>query len=248
MSKKDTFYFSHDSNAFHDPKIIKLRAKHGLEGYGFYWALIEFLRNQPEYFIKVDDLELLSFHMNFDESKINQMVSTCLANGLLENKNDKIFSTSLLRRMEIADDIRKKRVLAGKKGGRPKANGKQNESKTKALKESKGKENKVNEIKTKEKKYQKEFLIFDVFRNLYPGNKRGLETEFNNFQKKHKDWKEVLPELSDLLKCQINQRNLLVSQGQFVPQWKHLQTWINQRCWEENYPTQDKPIDTTGGW
>jgi len=35
--KKEAYYFSHDSNARQDEKIIKLRMKLGWEGYGLYW-------------------------------------------------------------------------------------------------------------------------------------------------------------------------------------------------------------------
>ena len=42
---KETFYFSHDYNARSDNKIQKLLAKHGMEGYGIYWAIIEDLYN-----------------------------------------------------------------------------------------------------------------------------------------------------------------------------------------------------------
>lgn len=38
---KDTFYFPHDYNARGDEKIVSLLRKHGLEGYGAYWFLIE---------------------------------------------------------------------------------------------------------------------------------------------------------------------------------------------------------------
>jgi hypothetical protein len=33
----------HSSQAFHDPRMVKLRAKYGLLGYGYYWILIEIL-------------------------------------------------------------------------------------------------------------------------------------------------------------------------------------------------------------
>lgn len=85
----------------------------------------------------------------------------------------------------------------------------------------------------------KERDMFDIFRKAYLGNKNGIGTEFDNFKKKHKDWKQVLPELMDLLTCQINQREALRKSGQFVPEWKHLSTWINNRCWEEEY---QKPV------
>ena len=42
---KDTFYFTHDFNARTDVKIKKLIQKHGLLGYGLYWAIIEDLYN-----------------------------------------------------------------------------------------------------------------------------------------------------------------------------------------------------------
>jgi hypothetical protein len=73
---------------------------------------------------------------------------------------------------------------------------------------------------------------FDEFRKLYPGTKRGNATEFENFKKKHKDWQEVIDLLMPSLQSQIEHRAKLQENNQFVPQWKNLQTWINQRCWE----------------
>jgi len=43
--KKDTFYFSHDYNTRTDEKIKLLIRKHGLLGYGIFWAIIEDLYN-----------------------------------------------------------------------------------------------------------------------------------------------------------------------------------------------------------
>lgn len=42
---KDTFYFSHDYNSRNDEKIKSLLRKHGMQGYGLFWALIEDLYN-----------------------------------------------------------------------------------------------------------------------------------------------------------------------------------------------------------
>lgn len=75
--------------------------------------------------------------------------------------------------------------------------------------------------------------IFDLFRKQYPGTKRSLETEFSNFQMKHKNWKEILPLLATSLKNQIESRAQKEQQGEWVPPWKHLRTWINNRGWEE---------------
>ena len=74
---------------------------------------------------------------------------------------------------------------------------------------------------------------FEDFRKLYPGTKRGYQTEFDNFKKKHKDWKEVIPLLLPAVSLQKIHKEELRVVGAFVPSWKHMQTWINQRCWEE---------------
>ena len=76
-------------------------------------------------------------------------------------------------------------------------------------------------------------LVFDTFRKAYKGTKRGLNTEFTNFKKKHKDWREVLPLLLPAYKHQQELREQGKATGCFVPQEKNLQTYINQRCWEE---------------
>lgn len=75
-------------------------------------------------------------------------------------------------------------------------------------------------------------LVFDTFRRAYKGTKRGLNTEFTNFKKKHKDWREVLPLLLPLYEQQQAKRQKALAEGCFVPQEKNLQTYINQRCWE----------------
>lgn len=74
----------------------------------------------------------------------------------------------------------------------------------------------------------KEYMsIFDESRKLFKGTKRGLQTEYDNFVKKHADWKEVLSLLAPAVSQQIIWR---AEDGCY---WKHLQTWINNRCWEE---------------
>lgn len=115
---KDAFYFSHDSNAHKDPKILKLRAKHGWEGYGIYWAIIETLREQNDYKWKASDKHLLSFCFANGDELINQVIDSCLEIGLLKVDDDGfIHSESLTNRMKFKDEIKEKRREAGKKGG-----------------------------------------------------------------------------------------------------------------------------------
>lgn len=73
---------------------------------------------------------------------------------------------------------------------------------------------------------------FELFRKRYPGTKRGLDTEFENFKKKHKDYKEVVSLLAPALEALITWREQKKMVGQFVPEYANLSTWINQRRWE----------------
>lgn len=86
---------------------------------------------------------------------------------------------------------------------------------------------------------EKDELQFDEFRKNFPGTKRGNEIEFQNFIKKHKDWKDVLPVLLKRLDYQKDARQVRKENKLFVPEWKNLQTWINQRCWEDIINTNE---------
>jgi len=80
---------------------------------------------------------------------------------------------------------------------------------------------------------------FDIFRKEYPGTKKGNDTEFSNFIKKHKDWRDILPKLIERLNYQKEARQVRLENKLFVPGWKNLQTWINQRGWEDQINTNE---------
>ena len=94
------------------------------------------------------------------------------------------------------------------------------------------------DIKEKEIPKEKESIstedrqLFEDFRLRYGGKKRGLDTELNNFIKKIKDWKIVLPTLSTV------NLDFDVTEKRYIP---HLQTFINQRKWEMMTPGKPKP-------
>jgi len=73
---------------------------------------------------------------------------------------------------------------------------------------------------------------FENFRKRYPGSKRGLDTEFENFCKKNKDFKEVVHLLLPAINNLIEWRQAREQAKEFVPPYANLQTWINQRRWE----------------
>ena len=125
---KDAYYFPHDSNARNDIKMIKFRAKHGYEGYGIFWAIIEVLREQSEWKLEFDSIDVLSIAIGIDTNRLNEIVADLLEIKLLKKSGNYIVSESLTRRMQYFEERKNIYRNNGKKGGRPKANEKQNES------------------------------------------------------------------------------------------------------------------------
>jgi len=112
--KKDSCYFSHDSNAKDDPKCMLLIDQLGLEGYGIYWMLVEVLREQPDYKCPLNLVPILARRYNTTAEKVKTVISLY---GLFEVDEEKtFFSLSLIRRMMPLDELRNRRSIAGKMG------------------------------------------------------------------------------------------------------------------------------------
>lgn len=93
---KDSTYFPHDSNAKDDPKIMLLIAQLGLEAYGIYWVLIEYLREQPGYQAPLILLDPLSRRFGLSKEKFEAIVKNY---GLFTYDDFNFYSTSLIQRM-----------------------------------------------------------------------------------------------------------------------------------------------------
>lgn len=72
--KKDAYYFPHFCNARNDQRIIKLRRVLGAEGYGFYFMLLEVLREQNDFTFPVAGLEDLSYEWHTSREKLVSVV------------------------------------------------------------------------------------------------------------------------------------------------------------------------------
>lgn len=162
-------YFPHDSNARNSDKLIPVRMKHGAEGYGIYFMILERLREETDY-MSVKDYNTLAFDLRVDTSKVKSIVEEF---GLFVFTDDGkyFYSESFAKRMEIKDEKSKLRSEAGKKGAQKRwgnkknsnsndnANSKANDKNSNAIaneqkniarkgKETKGKESKENNTTT----------------------------------------------------------------------------------------------------
>lgn len=165
---KDAYYFSHDSNARHDPKISAMRGVYGAEGYGWYWMLIEMMRDSSEYKLDIQGkytFNAFALQLQSECKQIEEFVNDCIHEfKLFESDGASFWSNSLLRRMDKREEVKAKRSAAAKvrwdkeKGGPEQpddASDMQMHSTSNAPamqgKESKGKESKVKESKGNKK-------------------------------------------------------------------------------------------------
>ncbi|WP_373845406.1 DUF4373 domain-containing protein [Clostridium sp.] len=103
---KETYYFSHDYNARNDPKILAMRSEYGAEGYGWYWMIIEILREQPEYKLEYNKYLCITLAMQLqcDKNALHGYVEKCINEyKLFETDGTYFWSNSLLRRMVKKD-------------------------------------------------------------------------------------------------------------------------------------------------
>jgi len=176
----DTFYFSHDYNTRSDEKIKKLIYKHGFEGYGLYWAIIEELYQNANAMRL--ECERIAYELRTDEERIASIINDF---DLFVTDGEFFHSTSIEKRLKMRNE-KSRKASESAKARWNNANAKRTHSERNAIKESKGKENKVNVfIEPTVKEIQSEFSELDAqrFHDFY--SSKGWMIGKN----KMKDWK-----------------------------------------------------------
>jgi uncharacterized phage protein (TIGR02220 family) len=117
---KEAYYFSHDANARHDPKILALRSEFGIEGYGIYWVVVEMLREQDEFKLPLKEYIFNAIAMQvqsnaYAKEHAKEFVDFCINEcDLFDSDGTHFWSNSLLKRMDKKDALSKKRSEAAK--------------------------------------------------------------------------------------------------------------------------------------
>ena len=116
-------YFSHKSNTHNNPKILELRIRHGMSGYGVYFYLLEKLVEGNNCSL---DYQSLAYEIHVEVELLKSVIEDF---GLFTISEDgKSFSSiELNEQYEQKDSIRKKRAEAGRAGGLAKAQNKKKE-------------------------------------------------------------------------------------------------------------------------
>jgi len=68
-------YFQHDYRSRLDIKLLKIRKKHGMTGFGVYWALVEML-HEGSGFIEMD-AETIAYELQCDEQIVKDVIELC---------------------------------------------------------------------------------------------------------------------------------------------------------------------------
>ena len=141
MGKDTAYWFSHDYNSRTDEKTKALIRKHGMLGYGIFWAIVEDLYNNANA-LRLD-CEGIAFDMRVDESIVESVLNDF---DLFFIQDGVISSKSVQRRL---DERKEKSVKASKSANKrwANANALQTQSDGNAIKEKKGDEKKEKEIK-----------------------------------------------------------------------------------------------------
>lgn len=106
---KEAYYFSHDSNARHDPKVTAMRSVYGSEGYGWYWILVELMREADGYKLTMQGkytFDAYAKQMDSTRDAIESYVHDCVTEfNLFDTDGEYFWSNSLLRRMELREKV-----------------------------------------------------------------------------------------------------------------------------------------------
>jgi hypothetical protein len=156
---KDTFYFSHDYNSRNDEKIKFLLRKHGITGYGLFWAIIEDLYNNAN--ALRTDYEGIAYDFRIECEIVKSVINDF---DLFVFDGDTFGSLSVQKRLDERDSKSiKARESASKRWTN--ANAMQSQCEGNAIKERK-----VKEIKEKKINKGKEIVfpfVSEVFKKYW---------------------------------------------------------------------------------
>ena len=151
----ESFYFSHNYNSRSDSKIKKLLHKHGLLGYGLYWAIVEDLYNNANALQL--HYESIAYELRTEKNTVKSVIHDF---DLFIIEGDYFSSNGVKRRLEQRNEKSIKASNSAKKRwnkSEGNTNAMRTQSDSNAIKEKKVKEIKVKEI-INTNNFSKDFL------------------------------------------------------------------------------------------
>jgi Domain of unknown function (DUF4373) len=193
---KDAYWFKHDSNASQDPKILQMCSVYKSEGYGWYWMLIEQMRDQENYKLNISGkyaLDAFASRFYADALRLHNFIDDCCDEfHLFKRDKSYIWSESLIRRM-VKNDVKSEaakraaEIRWGKQNQnnanalQPHNESNANASKNDAIREEKNRIEKIRKEKSKVDAANTLKEIFYSFQNDNGYKAINFENEFKKF-------------------------------------------------------------------
>lgn len=133
---KDKFYFQHDYHARNDEKILELRLKYKIEGYGLFWMVVESMAENENGGVKATLLGGLSLGYGVAKDFLIEFIKDCIEIGLFYEESGFYFSKRMLSHKNTRTILSEK----GKEGAAKRWGGYKGGYSTPNAKERKGKE------------------------------------------------------------------------------------------------------------
>ena len=249
---KDAYYFSHDSNARHDPKIAAALYVYD-KAYQWYFMLIEMMREQSDHKLRINSKHSLSVYaheLRCTEEEIRQFIQDCIRPekddgfALFKSDGEYFWSESLLRRMALREDkIEKAKKAAQKRWGSKKEEGVDDADAMQTQCERNADEQCEGNGILKEIKEKKEKIYgqnFDQFWVIYP--RKVKKKDAYKIWSKLKPDEKLVEEIMEGLKRHINSTEWQKNNGEFIP---HPTTFLNQERWMDEVTERGPPCT---GW
>jgi len=111
--KQEVYWFKHEGNARREQKTLTMRTIYGAEGYGWYWMLLEMMRESENYRLKLVGkyaMKGIAKELDADTDKMQEFIGDCIEEfELFESDGETFWSPILLGKMKAYDEIVEKR-------------------------------------------------------------------------------------------------------------------------------------------
>jgi len=224
-------WFRHDSMANTDAKLIKLRIKYGMEGYGLYWFCIELIANDVSAknitFELEHDAEIIAHQTGIHHERVQEMMAYMVKLGLFEQDGGIITCFKLAKRLDERWTRSEELKQVIKKHSEKLSS--DNLQIVDAIREENIIEKNRKEKEVKEKNVD---ALFDEFYSLYP-NKKARKVARAAYGKVYQEHEQIMAGLLAYKESPDWKKD----NGKFIP---HPSTWLNQRRWEDELEQKPK--------
>jgi len=93
-------YFSHDADARRDLRMLEIRTIYGAAGYGWFWMLVEMMREQESHTLPWSP-HFLCIELSTDVETLGRFLDDCTRIGLFKRNKTHFWAESLIERMKI---------------------------------------------------------------------------------------------------------------------------------------------------